>query len=263
MTPANRSAHINEIWGIVGLMLAIIDYDFYPLFSSINHAPMLVFLFCAVLPDCAPRILSGYALGLSFFWGHSSMMHPKQSCLLSFVIGSMLTTHWIAKYTCNTDLYTVGSGNLGASGLRQLEVSRVVVGVARFFEMLKGIAAIQLQGTIGLAWCILGHIMSPWSSTGRGGQGSLVLLGGLLFQSPGAGLIAMFVYFTLDAYGWIRRESQCGWLCRSTQSNWFNIMCGITIAIPALIAVGKMSLLHVLCIMMVLFAHIDYRHACA
>ncbi len=188
-------------------------------------------------------------------------MHPKQSCLLSFIIGSILSTQVIAKYVCEVDLYQRGSGNLSASSLRGLGIHPGIVAIACVLELLKGMTAVYLQGIVGLTWCILGHIMSPWSATGRSGCGGMVLCGGLLYQSPIAVGVAILAWATLSSYGHLMSKNQYGPVCRATQNAWFNVAGGIVAAAACVVTMGELSLLHLLCIAMVALAYVSQSSA--
>lgn len=122
--------------------------------------------------------------------------------LAAYLLGSIPTSLWLARYVKGIDLRRWGSGNLGATNLYRavgpgLALVAVVVDVAKgfvpawFFPQLDAAAAPQWALAYGVA-AVLGHIFSIWAGF-RGGKGVATGGGFYLALAPlavGLGLVA-------------------------------------------------------------------------
>lgn len=251
---------IDPAWGFFGFMLSIIDCDVFTTYRVVGM-PALVLVACAVLPRFSARIIAGYMLGLSFFVGTNMLTDGHQSCALSFLIGSVLAPQIFAHYLYGIDLHTIGSGGLGISNLHRTGVNKWIVGAACICEVGKGALASYLQGAHGLMWCILGHIVSPWSRTGRGGKGVAAYYGGLLHAVPIVGAATIILWATMTAYNRPRVCSDQLVLSADGDSNKYcasiNSLCGVALSLVGLLATGNMSLVYLVCIATVACAHVE------
>lgn len=121
--------------------------------------------------------------------------------LLAYLLGSIPTSLWLARYVKRVDLRTWGSGNLGATNLYRaagfgLALIAVTVDIgkgfvpARYFAALDGVDAPQLALAYGVA-AVLGHIFSVWARF-YGGKGVATGAGVFLALAPlavGLGLV--------------------------------------------------------------------------
>ncbi|MCP9761924.1 glycerol-3-phosphate 1-O-acyltransferase PlsY [Lacihabitans soyangensis] len=126
----------------------------------------------------------------------------------AYLVGSIPTAYWYAKYFHGIDIRQHGSGNVGATNSLRVLGKKAGI-IVLIFDLLKGLLPVLLARyldfseeqtfTVGIV-AILGHIWSVFANF-KGGKGIATSLGVILAVSPaGAGLsVAVFVavvYFT-------------------------------------------------------------------
>lgn len=121
--------------------------------------------------------------------------------VLAYLMGSIPTSLWLARWWKGIDLREFGSGNLGATNLYRaaglgLALAAVLVDVGKgfvpawFFADVDGVAMPQLALLYGVA-AVAGHIFSIWARF-RGGKGVATGAGVYLALAPlavGLGLL--------------------------------------------------------------------------
>lgn len=139
---------------------------------------------------------------------------------ISYLLGSVPTAYLIAK-SKNIDIFTVGSGNMGATNVSRAIGTRWGV-LVMFIDMIKGIVAIAISQqimpdskaaatTISAISVIVGHNWSLFATlltgTLRGGKGAATALGTLIMIAPtqaivvpvavGLGIVVLTRYVSL------------------------------------------------------------------
>lgn len=115
--------------------------------------------------------------------------------LAAYLLGSIPTSLWLARYAKQIDLREFGSGNLGATNLfRAAGAGYAAVAMtvdlgkgflpAWLFARLDGVAAPQLALAYGVA-AVFGHVFSLWAGF-RGGKGVATGGGVYLALAPAA-----------------------------------------------------------------------------
>lgn len=126
----------------------------------------------------------------------------------AYLVGSVPTAYWYAKYFHGIDIRQHGSGNVGATNSLRVLGKKAGI-IVLVFDLLKGLLPVLLARYLGFSEeqtflvgivSILGHIWSVFANF-KGGKGIATSLGVILAVSPaGAGLsVAVFVavvYFT-------------------------------------------------------------------
>ena len=126
----------------------------------------------------------------------------------AYLVGSIPTAYWYAKYFHGIDIRQHGSGNVGATNSLRVLGKKAGI-IVLIFDLLKGLLPVLLARYLGFSEeqtfaigivAILGHIWSVFANF-KGGKGIATSLGVILAVSPaGAGLsVAVFVavvYFT-------------------------------------------------------------------
>jgi glycerol-3-phosphate acyltransferase PlsY len=123
-------------------------------------------------------------------------------CVFAYLMGSIPTAYWYAKYFYGIDIRQHGSGNVGATNSLRVLGKKAGI-VVLIFDLLKGLLPVLLAHSLGLSEdetfligivCILGHIWSVFAGF-KGGKGIATSLGVILAVSPaGAGIsLAVFV----------------------------------------------------------------------
>lgn len=126
----------------------------------------------------------------------------------AYLVGSIPTAYWYAKYFHGIDIRQHGSGNVGATNSLRVLGKKAGI-IVLIFDLLKGLLPVLLARyldfseeqtfVVGIV-AILGHIWSVFANF-KGGKGIATSLGVILAVSPaGAGLsVVVFVavvYFT-------------------------------------------------------------------
>jgi glycerol-3-phosphate acyltransferase PlsY len=129
-------------------------------------------------------------------------------CVFAYLMGSIPTAYWYAKYFYGIDIRQHGSGNVGATNSLRVLGKKAGI-IVLIFDLLKGLLPVLIARSLGFSEeqtfligivCILGHIWSVFANF-KGGKGIATSLGVILAVSPaGAGIsLAVFVaivYFT-------------------------------------------------------------------
>lgn len=122
--------------------------------------------------------------------------------LVSYLVGAIPFSYFVAKFAAKKDLTKVGSGNIGAMNVRRATGSWVWFIVAMFLDGLKGLVPVILAGivatrfgydtrtlkAVALNFSVIGHNFSifAWILTGKifSGRGLATGGGGLLGYEP-------------------------------------------------------------------------------
>lgn len=120
------------------------------------------------------------------------MLHYLLAGGLGYLVGSFPTAYLFVKWKSRVDIRTVGSGNVGTLNSYEATNSKTVGAVVLLVDLLKGVLAVLLAGTImgndfpNLAWAgigsLLGHNFSPWIGF-KGGRGLATATGVMLILS--------------------------------------------------------------------------------
>ncbi len=126
--------------------------------------------------------------------------------ILSYLLGSIPTAYIVAK-TQKVDIFTVGSGNMGATNVSRALGFKWGMGVL-LFDIFKGILAIYLSRqilsdnkaaatTISSIIVVIGHNWSLFvtllTGTLRGGKGAATTFGTMLMIAPIQVIVAMAI----------------------------------------------------------------------
>lgn len=128
--------------------------------------------------------------------------------VFAYLMGSIPTAYWYAKYFHRIDIRQHGSGNVGATNSLRVLGKKAGI-IVLIFDLLKGLIPVLLSRYLGFSEeetflvgiiSILGHIWSVFANF-KGGKGIATSLGVILAVSaPGAGLSVLVfvavVYFT-------------------------------------------------------------------
>lgn len=128
--------------------------------------------------------------------------------VLAYLMGSIPTAFWYAKYFHGIDIRQHGSGNVGATNSLRVLGKKAGI-IVLIFDLLKGLIPVLLSRYLGFSEeetflvgivSILGHIWSVFANF-KGGKGIATSLGVILAVSPaGAGVSVLVfvavVYFT-------------------------------------------------------------------
>ncbi len=128
--------------------------------------------------------------------------------VLAYLMGSIPTAFWYAKYFHRIDIRQHGSGNVGATNSLRVLGKKAGI-IVLIFDLLKGLLPVLMSRYLGFSEeetflvgiiSILGHIWSVFANF-KGGKGIATSLGVILAVSaPGAGIsvlvFVVVVYFT-------------------------------------------------------------------
>lgn len=128
--------------------------------------------------------------------------------VFAYLMGSIPTAYWYAKYFHGIDIRQHGSGNVGATNSLRVLGKKAGI-IVLIFDLLKGLLPVLIARSLGFSEeqtfligivCILGHIWSVFANF-KGGKGIATSLGVILAVSlAGAGIslvvFVAIVYFT-------------------------------------------------------------------
>ncbi len=126
----------------------------------------------------------------------------------AYLVGSVPTAYWYAKYFHGIDIRQHGSGNVGATNSLRVLGKKAGI-IVLIFDLLKGLLPVLIARYLGFSEeqtflvgivSILGHIWSVFANF-KGGKGIATSLGVILAVAPaGAGIslvvFVAIVYFT-------------------------------------------------------------------
>ena len=124
--------------------------------------------------------------------------------LFAYVLGSIPTAYWYAKYFHDIDIREHGSGNIGATNSLRVLGKKAGI-IVLIFDLLKGLIPAYLARFLGLSeevvfligiTSILGHIFSVFAGF-KGGKGIATSLGVILAVSPIGGGVSVLVFITV------------------------------------------------------------------
>lgn len=124
--------------------------------------------------------------------------------LFAYVLGSIPTAYWYAKYFHGIDIREHGSGNIGATNSLRVLGKKAGI-IVLIFDLLKGLIPAYLARFLGLSeevvfligiTSILGHIFSVFAGF-KGGKGIATSLGVILAVSPIGGGVSVLVFITV------------------------------------------------------------------
>jgi len=137
---------------------------------------------------------------------------------LAFLIGSIPTAYWYAKYVHHLDIRQHGSGNIGATNSLRVLGKKAGI-IVLFIDMLKGLIPVLIAGKLGFTpenvlltgvFSVLGHLFSPFVGF-KGGKGIATGFGVILAFSPWAALISIAVFgIVLYFSRYVSLGSVCG-----------------------------------------------------
>lgn len=136
------------------------------------------------------------------------LLSPVLVVVVGYLLGALPFGYLVARWN-GVDIFSVGSGNPGATNVRR-EVGTGAGNIVFALDALKGVAAAafflvlpehpsfshQSLGLIGLASAILGHSF-PVFTRFRGGKGVAVTVGGAIALMPLATLVGILVWVVL------------------------------------------------------------------
>lgn len=138
--------------------------------------------------------------------------------VLAFLIGSVPTAYWYAKYVHHLDIRQHGSGNIGATNSLRVLGKKAGI-IVLFIDMLKGLIPVLIAGKLGFTpenilltgvFSVLGHLFSPFVGF-KGGKGIATGFGVILAFSPWAALISIAVFgIVLYFSRYVSLGSVCG-----------------------------------------------------
>lgn len=120
---------------------------------------------------------------------------------LAFLIGSIPTGFWYAKYFHKLDIRQHGSGNIGATNSLRVLGKKAAI-IVLFIDLLKGLLPVLLAKYLDFSsensllvgvFAVLGHLYSPFLKF-KGGKGIATAFGVILAFSPLAALCAVLVF---------------------------------------------------------------------
>ncbi|ELR97533.1 glycerol-3-phosphate 1-O-acyltransferase PlsY [Gloeocapsa sp. PCC 73106] len=131
--------------------------------------------------------------------------------LLAYLLGSIPTGYWVAKYLKDIDIREYGSGSTGATNVLR-NVGKGAALTVLIVDLLKGAIAIALtifvvRSTLPLAWeswlviltglaAIVGHSKSIWLNF-SGGKSVATSLGVLFLINPVVALVSLGVFLVV------------------------------------------------------------------
>lgn len=125
---------------------------------------------------------------------------------IAFLIGSVPTAYWYAKYVHNLDIRQHGSGNIGATNSLRVLGKKAGI-IVLFIDLLKGLIPVLIARKLGFTpentllvgiFAVLGHLFSPFVGF-KGGKGIATAFGVILAFSP-LGALASVAAFGIILY---------------------------------------------------------------
>lgn len=120
---------------------------------------------------------------------------------IAFLIGSIPTGFWYAKYFHKLDIRQHGSGNIGATNSLRVLGKKAAI-IVLFIDLLKGLLPVLVAKYLDFStenvllvgvFAVLGHLFSPFLNF-KGGKGIATAFGVILAFSPLAALFAVLVF---------------------------------------------------------------------
>lgn len=137
---------------------------------------------------------------------------------LAFLIGSVPTAYWYAKYVHNLDIRQHGSGNIGATNSLRVLGKKAGI-IVLFIDLLKGLIPVLIARKLGFTpentllvgiFAVLGHLFSPFVGF-KGGKGIATAFGVILAFSPLGALVSIAVFgIVLYVSRYVSLGSVCG-----------------------------------------------------
>lgn len=137
---------------------------------------------------------------------------------LAFLIGSVPTAYWYAKYVHNLDIRQHGSGNIGATNSLRVLGKKAGI-IVLFIDLLKGLIPVLIARKLGFTpentllvgiFAVLGHLFSPFVGF-KGGKGIATAFGVILAFSPLGALVSVAVFgIVLYVSRYVSLGSVCG-----------------------------------------------------
>ena len=135
--------------------------------------------------------------------------------LLAYLIGSIPSAVWYAKYFHGIDIREHGSGNAGATNSLRVLGKKAGV-IVLIFDLLKGLIPVLISKYLGFSEefsflvgisCVVGHIWSVFAQF-KGGKGVATSLGIILAVSPtGAGISILVFILVVYIYRYVSLAS--------------------------------------------------------
>ena len=137
---------------------------------------------------------------------------------LAFLIGSVPTAFWYAKYVHGLDIRQHGSGNIGASNSLRVLGKKAGI-IVLLIDLLKGLIPVLVARKLGFTpenilltgvFAVLGHLFSPFVGF-KGGKGIATAFGVILGFSPLGALICIAVFGVVLYFSrYVSLGSVCG-----------------------------------------------------
>lgn len=137
---------------------------------------------------------------------------------LAFLIGSVPTAFWYAKYVHRLDIRQHGSGNIGATNSLRVLGKKAGI-IVLLIDLLKGLIPVLVARKLGFTpenilltgvFAVLGHLFSPFVGF-KGGKGIATAFGVILGFSPLGALICIAVFgLVLYFSRYVSLGSVCG-----------------------------------------------------
>ncbi len=137
---------------------------------------------------------------------------------LAFLLGSIPTAYWYAKYVHQVDIRQHGSGNIGATNSLRVLGKKAGI-IVLFIDLLKGLIPVLIVRKLGFTpeyilltgvFAALGHLFSPFVGF-KGGKGIATSFGVILAFSPLAALLSAAVFGAVLYFSrYVSLGSVCG-----------------------------------------------------
>lgn len=120
---------------------------------------------------------------------------------IAFLIGSIPTAYWYARYFHKLDIRQHGSGNIGATNSLRVLGKKAGV-IVLIIDLLKGLIPVLIAKSMDFSsestlivglFAVLGHLFSPFMGF-KGGKGIATAFGVILGFSPLAALLCVVAF---------------------------------------------------------------------
>ena len=120
---------------------------------------------------------------------------------IAFLIGSIPTAYWYARYFHKLDIRQHGSGNIGATNSLRV-LGKKAGAIVLIIDLLKGLIPVLIAKNLGFTpestltvglFAIMGHLFSPFVGF-KGGKGIATAFGVIIGFSPLAALLCVAVF---------------------------------------------------------------------